>query len=267
MKEYILIVEDESILYDRLSEKLKKENYLVSDYTPSVDDAITSINQKQPDLVLLDISLQGAKTGLDLGKMLHDDYNIPFIYVTQYGDDRTFYKGLQTNHEDFIVKTKPRLDIKELIRKIQTILHRRENNHSNKTKQGVLGLIGYLDEIKELNQGQVSRKPIKYDDIAYFTVKPFVNENEKEESLRANYLWFLTKDKEYYFLKSSLKDLLNHLPRNFVRVNESYIVNLSQDMFDGRINGSKLSILNQEIHINATYKDAVVKRIEQFYQV
>ena len=267
MKEYILIVEDESILYDRLSEKLKKENYLVSDYTPSVDEAIASIKQKQPDLVLLDISLQGDKTGLELGKLLHDKYDIPFIYVTQYGDDHTFYKGLHTNHADFVVKTKPRLDVKELIRKIQTVLHRKDSSNTNIIKEGVIGLVGYLDDVKNFGKGGVTRVPIKYKDIAYFTVKPFINENKKEESLRANYLWFLTKDKEYYFLKSSLKDLLNQLPRNFVRVNESYIVNISPNLFDGRINGSKLSIKNQEILINTTYKREVENRIAQFYQI
>lgn len=66
-------------------------------------------------------------------------------------------------------------------------------------------------------------------DVEAFTLtaKPFINEDEGEESLRANYLWFEITDKEYFFLKSSLKELLKHLSNNFVRINESYIANVS----------------------------------------
>lgn len=265
MKAQLLIVEDEAVLYERLRSKLSKANYSVDAYTPSVEKAIESIKLKRPDLVLLDIDLQGQQTGLDLGKKLTETYKIPFIYVTNHGDDHTFYQGLNTNHDDFMVKTKPRLDVKELLRKIQTVLQKSQTNKTEQTQQGVMGLVAYLDEIKELDKNRVTRVPIDYSDILFFTVKPFINEDENEEHLRPNYLWFCTKKGEYFFLKSSLRDLQKTLPYHFVRINESYILNISQDVLDGRINGSKLCVGKKEYVIKSTYKSEVQKRLEHFY--
>mgnify|MGYP000206137963 CR=1 FL=1 len=192
MKAHLLIVEDESILYERLRRILAKENYTIDRYTPSVKDAIACINTKRPDIILLDIDLQGEQTGIDLGKQLYEEYHIPFIYVTQYGDNETFYKGLHTHHEQFIVKTKPRLNTDEILRAIQTVLSRYESKDATFSKENVFGLVGYLDEVREYSKGGVTRIPVKYEDIAFFTIKPFINENEEEENVRTNYLWFLT---------------------------------------------------------------------------
>ncbi len=265
MKAHILIVEDEAILYERLRSKLTKAHYTVADYAPSVAEAIASIQLKRPDLVLLDINLEGEQTGFDLGELLHNQYNIPFIYVTQYEDNDTFYKGLHTNHEDFVVKTKPHLDLEELLRKMQTVLYRKQQKQESTNQEGLMGLVGYLDEIKELDKNQVSRVAVPFQDIVFFTVRPFINDNDDEESLRTNYIWFQTQDKAYYFLKTSLRDLQKTLPYNFVRINESYIVNISSSLLDGRINGSKLCIQNQEFIIKGTYKEEVNKRLKHFY--
>lgn len=264
MKVHLLIVEDEAVLYERLRSKLVKQHYTVADYTPSVKDAIANINLKRPDLVLLDINLEGEQTGFDLGEMLYNTYKIPFIYVTQYDDDHTFHKGLHTNHSDFVVKTKPRLDTKELVRKIETVLHLSKIKDIP-NKEGLMGLVGYLDELKDFGKNSITKIPVAYNEIAFFSIKPFVNQNNNLEKLRTNYLWFLTKDKEYYFLKSSLKDLQKHLPYYFVRINESCIVNISPKFLEGRINGSRLSIIGQEFTIKSTYANEFKRITDKLY--
>lgn len=266
MKAHILIVEDEAILYERLRRVLEKENYSVADYSPSVKDAVSKINAKRPDLVLLDIDLQGNETGLELGKLLNKDYKIPFIYVTQFDDNETFFNGLGTNHEDFMVKTKPRLDSNELLRKIQTVLNRNRSNQNPIVKEAVMGLVGYLDELKEYSTKEISRVPVNYEDIVFFSSKSFVNSAGTEESLKANYIWFQSKDKKCLFLKSSLKEMLSHLPYHFVRINESQIVNIAPGMLNGRINGSRLSIMDREFTIKTTYKEEVKNRLDFYYQ-
>lgn len=275
-KAHILVVEDKSLIYKRLKMMLIANHYSVDDYAPSVSEAIGLINRKRPDLVLLDIDLQGEHNGIYLGSLLKKEFNIPFIYVTDFDDDQTFYEGLQTKHEDFIskkeiqlqeaevIQTKPHLDEKRLLRSIQTTLSK-QIEAQLLLKESVMGLVGYLEDIKELDKSRVTRVPVKYEDIVFFTVKPFINENEEEETLRANYLWFQTNSKEYFFLKTSLKELLKTLPHYFVRISESYIVNISPKMLAGRINGSRLSIENQEFTIKATYKDEVKKRLKHFY--
>lgn len=265
-KANILVVEDNSLIYKRLKMALLNENFEVEAYTPSVESALEKINTKRPDVVLLDIDLQGNQTGLDLGKILSNKYHIPFIYVTDYEDDQTFFEGLNTQHEQFIVKTKPQLDPKEVIRAIQTVLKRAKTEESYISKEGVIGLVNYLDVVKNYGIGTITRVPIKYENIAFFTVKPFLNKSNKEEKLRANYLWFKTKDNKRYLLKKSLKELQGILPPYFVRINESYIVNISVEILNGRINGTRLSILEQEFIIKDTYRKEFKKRFEALYQ-
>ena len=265
MNGHVLIVEDEPTLYERLRRILVKQHFTVDLYTKSYDEAIERITKQTPDIVLLDINLQGIKTGIDLGVTLNKVYKIPFIYVTDLDDDLTFSRGLHSNHQQYIVKTKPRLNSNEITRAIHTVLHRKKSQLLEQTKEGIIGLVGYLDDVRNYGKGGVTRVPIKYSDIAYFTIKPFINENEEEEVLQQNYLWFFTKSKDYYFLKSSLKTLEKHLPRYFARINESYIINLSSDMLDGRINGSRVSILGKELRIKRTYAKEVEKRLQALY--
>lgn len=265
-KANILVVEDNSLIYKRLKMALLNENYNVEEYTPSVENALEKIKTKRPDVVLLDIDLQGEQTGLDLGKILSQEYHIPFIYVTNYEDDHTFFEGLTTQHEQFIVKTKPQLEVKEVIRAIQTVLNRAKTDEITITKEGIIGLVNYLDVVKNYGTGTVSKVPVKFEEIAFFTVKPFINKSNVEERLRANYLWFKTVNNKRYLLKKSLKELQTCLPYYFVRINESYIVNISVDVLKGRINGTRLSILDQEFFIKETYKKEFNKRMEELYQ-
>lgn len=264
MKAHILIVEDEALLYRRMKKALEKENYTVDTYTPSVDEAVAVINKKRPDLVLLDIQLKGNLTGLDLGKKLHEIYKIPFIYITDFDDNQSFYNALSTHHEHFMVKTKPHLDTIELLRVIETVIQRYKDK-SDTDKNAIIGLLDYLDNLKSYAKGTITRVPIMYEDIAMFSIASFVGENDKLEELQSNYLWFLTKSDEYYFVKKSLNDLYSILPHYFVRINKSHIVNISPKILLGRVNGSRLSIMNQELTVSDTYRKEFEKRFKLLY--
>lgn len=262
-KAHILIVEDEALLYKRMKTVLLREHFSVADYTPSVEEALENIQRQTPDLVLLDIDLQGEATGLDLGQILHNEYHIPFIYITDFADDHTFYKGLATHHEQFIVKTKPRLNPTEIIRAIHTVLNKQQET-KNITKEGIIGLVDYAKQLHNYAD-KVTRVPIKYEDISFFTTDNFTNTEGKLEKLQANYLWLLRKDGKRFFINSSLKDLLKHLPYYFVQVSNSHIVNISPEILTGRINGIRLSVLDKEITISERFQKNFNKRMKMLY--
>ena len=266
MTEYILIVEDEAVLYRRMKKILTKEAFEVGEYTPSVGEALQRIAERRPDLVLLDIKLQGDLTGIDLGKMLYNDYHIPFIYVTDFDNDMFFAKALETHHEQYLVKTKPRINANELKRAIYTALQNnkdKQNVKSNK-KLGIEVLVNYLDIIKSLSDNDLSRKNISFDAIAFFTgdIK-FLKEYSSE--FRKNYIWLITRDHKLYFLKTSLKKLSENLPDNFVRVNDHYIINLKPPSFEGRINKKKIKVLGENITISDSYKNEFNRKYEVYY--
>ncbi len=260
----ILIVEDEVIFYKNLKDVLKKEGFLVDKMADSVDNALALIRQNKPDLVLLDIQLKGDKTGIDLAKLLYDELDIPFIFVTQSEDDITFERASDLKPEHYMVKTKPFLDKKALIRTVKLAFKRHELKLSL-YKKGVFGLVDYLEDIRKGGQSDITRVPVNFEKIAFFTKEAWVDSDGYKSGLVDNYSWFLTQDNRKFLIKLSLTDLINNLPDYFVRINSRYVININPEVFDGRINGKKVSILGNEIEISKTYKERFNNKMNQYY--
>jgi two-component SAPR family response regulator len=54
-------------------------------HTVSTGEAAFNITQKlKPDLVLVDLDLKGEMKGVDVGKKISDDLNIPVIFITVF---------------------------------------------------------------------------------------------------------------------------------------------------------------------------------------
>ncbi|MBK5213586.1 MAG: response regulator [Flavobacteriaceae bacterium] len=273
-KAHILIVEDKAILYKRLSMALSEENYSVDGFTPSVEKALERIQSKTPDIALLDIDLEGEQTGIDLGNILHSQYNIPFIYVTDYDDNETFFKGLQTKHDSFLIKTKPHLETKQVVRAIQTALSKNMKQPAPILKDALLCFTNYIADVKNSGRQTVSEEPVLFVNIALVTTNSTQPDTEKNNrtgkpeflKLKANYVRIETFNGKSFYLPVSLSEILGKLPNYFVRINESEIVNISEHILDGRINGAWLKIGDQICHISKTYKTEVEKRFELLYQ-
>lgn len=264
MKPRVLIVEDEAILYDGLRTALEKERFIVDEYTKSYDKAIERILKETPDIVLLDIDLDGEKDGLDLGRELNSKYKIPFIYITNIDSEATFQQGLKTNHEHFIVKTKPSLNTKEIVRTIHTVLNKTQGN--SELNQGLMGTVDFKENIRDqYGANDITRIPINFEDIIYITNKDFVTTDGERISLQDNYCCILSNKNKHMYYYSSLKDLMRFLPRNFIRTSANFIVNLEKGNFNGLINGSSISINNTKFKIEKTYKKEAQKRIETYY--
>ncbi|MBV7532563.1 response regulator [Chitinophaga sp. sic0106] len=118
MKKKILIVEDEFIVAEDIQLTLQRAGYEVTDIAISVPAAIQSINDHLPELVLLDIFLQGPENGLDLGKEL-ELRCIPFIYLTANNNPQIQAAARRTNPKAFMAK--PFRD-KDLLANVQRAL-------------------------------------------------------------------------------------------------------------------------------------------------
>ncbi|HEX6428542.1 MAG TPA: response regulator, partial [Niastella sp.] len=70
MKAKILIVEDQFIEAKSLNVILTNAGYSTCSIARSVTAALSIIENEKPDLVLVDIFLQGEGTGIDLGNIL-----------------------------------------------------------------------------------------------------------------------------------------------------------------------------------------------------
>ncbi|HTE25830.1 sigma 54-interacting transcriptional regulator [Flavitalea sp.] len=99
----ILIVEDEFAVANDLRSILQKAGYRVSGIAFNVVKALESIEQELPDLVLLDIHLNGSETGIDLARKL-GEVNIPFVFVSANTDTSLLEDVKTTEPYGFIVK-------------------------------------------------------------------------------------------------------------------------------------------------------------------
>jgi DNA-binding NtrC family response regulator len=103
MKEKILIVEDEFVEASYLRSMLNRAGYTVCGVARSVEKALELIEQEKPGLVLLDITLSGKLTGVDLARQLKEQ-NIAFIYLSANSTESVLTEAKATEPYGFLVK-------------------------------------------------------------------------------------------------------------------------------------------------------------------
>jgi DNA-binding response OmpR family regulator len=120
----IYVIDDEEDLREILQINLLKEGYDVIPF-PSAEEALESINKNMPDLILLDIMMQGMN-GYDFCKKIRssDEHKfIPIIFLSAKSEEFDKVLGLELGGDDYI--TKP-FGIKELISRVKAVFRRME---------------------------------------------------------------------------------------------------------------------------------------------
>ncbi|QNR83085.1 sigma 54-interacting transcriptional regulator [Pedobacter riviphilus] len=147
MKQKILIVEDEFIVANDLRIMLEKAGYKVCGIAPSVIKALELISTKEPDWILLDIFLQGDKTGIDLAGQL-TEMGIPFIYISANTNQGILEAAKATLPHGFLVKP---FREKDLMVMLDIARYRQEQNlkYNQHTEPSFHKQIEYIVEKQE----------------------------------------------------------------------------------------------------------------------
>ncbi|PJZ68155.1 histidine kinase [Leptospira perolatii] len=103
-KPKILVVEDEIIVAVNLGQKLKKLGYDLVGITSSGEEAIQKAEENHPDLVLMDINIEGNLDGIQTAEVLRNRFQTPVIYLTAYADENTLNRAKRTQPLGYIVK-------------------------------------------------------------------------------------------------------------------------------------------------------------------
>lgn len=103
MKAKILIVEDQFIEAKSLNVILTNAGYSTCSIARSVASALSIIEKEKPDLILVDIFLQGDGTGIDLGRLLNEK-NIAFVYLSANSNRQILDAAKSTRPYGFMVK-------------------------------------------------------------------------------------------------------------------------------------------------------------------
>jgi PAS domain S-box-containing protein/putative nucleotidyltransferase with HDIG domain len=100
----ILVVEDEAIVSLDIQSRLKRMGYQVSGASSSGEDAVAKAQALRPDIILMDIMLEGAMDGIDAAMTIGRVLDIPVIYLTAYADEKTLERAKVTNPFGYIIK-------------------------------------------------------------------------------------------------------------------------------------------------------------------
>ncbi|NPA67437.1 MAG: response regulator [Chlorobi bacterium] len=103
-KRKILIVEDDSMLCTVFEMFLEELGYEHCGTVASGEDAMAHLENRIPDLVLMDIHLNGEIDGIETAKRILEKYNIPVIYISGDSDVSTVRRAVLPNTYGFMTK-------------------------------------------------------------------------------------------------------------------------------------------------------------------
>ena len=103
-KESVLIVEDDFIVAKVIEKNLIDFGYTVAGLVATGNEAIAKAGSEKPDLVLMDIHLQGDMDGIAASEKIRTAFNIPVVFLTALSDKKTFDQALVTAPYGYIIK-------------------------------------------------------------------------------------------------------------------------------------------------------------------
>lgn len=117
----ILVVEDETVIATDLELTLRRMGYHVLAPVASADEALEAVRAHHPDLILMDIRIQGDCDGIEAAARIRRLYNLPVVYLTAHGDNATLERAKATGPLGFLLKP---FRARELHATIDMALHR-----------------------------------------------------------------------------------------------------------------------------------------------
>lgn len=143
----ILIADDDPDIRDILKLTLSEENYEVIE-TSNGEEALSAIQTKSPDLVLLDYRMP-ILDGREVCKIVKKDIllrHLPVIMVTGSGEVDDRVGGIDAGADDYVVKP---FEPKELLARIRMILRRSEIDLEANPLTRLPGNVSILNELSQ----------------------------------------------------------------------------------------------------------------------
>lgn len=224
-----LIVEDEFLIAETISEILVNAGYTKIRIVATVEEALNEIEICKPTIVLTDINLGNEKSGIDLGNLLHTSLHIPFIYITSHSSPEILNKAKHTRPNAYIVKP---FKNEDLLVAIELALF----NSTDKTNTDIDSPELIVKEGRTMVQIDCNHIKFLESDSNYTTI------NLKDDKRRV--------------VRIPLSELQEQLPNNqFIRIHKSYIVNKK---YISQIKSNSVALDTIELPIGRSYQQSVL---------
>lgn len=131
----VMIVEDEAIVALHLRQELTKLGHTVAGMATTGEQALKLIEEVFPDIVLMDIHIQGEIDGIETAKRIPRYLHIPVVFLTAYSEDTTLKRAADTYPYGYLIK--PFLD-RELHATIKMALERSRADEAVRENEALL---------------------------------------------------------------------------------------------------------------------------------
>ena len=160
----ILIVEDEFILANDLALRLQDLGYAVVGVAATGADAVALADRQHPNLVLMDIHLQGPLDGVDAALEIRRRQRLPVVFLTAYADDDTLQRAKLAEPFGYILKPFEDRELRTLI-EIALYKHRAEEE--------IRRLNGLYATLSQINQAiiRIGVRQELLDEVCRITVR------------------------------------------------------------------------------------------------
>lgn len=111
-KKKILLVEDELIEAMSFEQSLKSSGYEVVGTALTGEEAISKAFDLEPDLILMDIVLQGEMDGIEAAAQIKKNLDVPIIYLTAHPEESAVNRAKLTSPHGYIIKPTHKRELK-----------------------------------------------------------------------------------------------------------------------------------------------------------
>jgi two-component system response regulator MtrA len=166
MSARILVVDDDVALAEMISIVLRGEGFTPLQAFDGAE-ALASLEQTQPDLILLDVMLPGLD-GIEVCGKIRETSGVPIIMLTARGDTTDVVRGLESGADDYIVKP---FNPKELVARIKTRLRPTSEGSQSVITVGDVTIDVPAHEVRR-NDAVISLTPLEFDLLLALALKP-----------------------------------------------------------------------------------------------
>jgi two-component system, cell cycle sensor histidine kinase and response regulator CckA len=100
----VMIVEDERSIARDIADCLTGMGYAVTGTMASAEECFESVRQRRPDLVLMDIHIEGELDGIETAQRLRDDFDIPVVFLSAHADEKTVGRAKLASPLGYLLK-------------------------------------------------------------------------------------------------------------------------------------------------------------------
>ena len=100
----VMIVDDEEGISSYLAEKLQEKGHNISMVLKSGEDAVRYARLSPPDIIIMDILLEGELDGIEAAKKIHEDFDVPILFLSGNANEKRIERAIQTGPFGILLK-------------------------------------------------------------------------------------------------------------------------------------------------------------------